>query len=178
MVLFHLLATSQFKANVKRAHLYYITLYSYLCYYIQACKKSVKHYTTTVWGNACCGFKNKSANRHKVASGCFKFICLCLSGGVLMINHAANGNLMTVAPSWMAWVPSSTVEFGYFYFLFLNFVNIKKKPISGVNWALSYYYFIIQMALEERYLWYVDFLNISFIKKKTYPSRINSPGIS
>lgn len=83
-----------------------------------------------------------------------------------MINHAAKENLMTVAPSWMAWVPSSTVEFGYFYFLFLNFVNIKKKPISGVNWALSYYYFIIQMALEERYLWYVDFLNISFIKKK------------
>lgn len=109
---------------------------------------------------------NQQTNRHKVASGCFKFICLCLSGGVLMINHAAKENLMTVAPSWMAWVPSSTVEFGYFYFLFLNFVNIKKKPISGVNWALSYYYFIIQMALEERYLWYVDFLNISFIKKK------------
>lgn len=28
------------------------------------------------------------------------------------------------------------------------------------------YYSITQMALEERYLWYVDFLNVSFIQKK------------
>ena len=42
MILFHLLDTSQFIAS-ERAHLDDFTLYSYLCYYMQACKKSVKH---------------------------------------------------------------------------------------------------------------------------------------
>lgn len=103
----------------------------------------------------------------------FRFSCHCLCGRVID-DHAPNRNLMTVAP--MAWVPSSTVKFIYFYFLFFFFTFVNIKSTSGVNLALSYYYFITQVALEERYLRHIDFLNLSFIKKKTYPSGIKGPG--
>lgn len=85
---------------------------------------------------------------------------------VLMIRHPIG--------IWRQWPRDKTAEF--VYFTFLHFVNIK----STFNWAF-YFYLLFHLVLEERCLWWVDFVNISFIKekeKKISPSGIKGPHIS